>query len=241
MTKKTKIVDEVKKLYPESETVTVKRSVINFQERNPKRHTKEAVQQIVRNFKKVGYLGGIIWNEQTGKLLDGHKRTMALDQINKYDGTPATDYDIRIEKVNLDPKTELEQNVFQTRSRTELDEQLMQELIPDIDYKNAGLDEIDLDLYGINLSEIDETINDTIEELFEPVVKDREAKKQAVKESKEKIKEQGVEKAKDMMAYVTLSFDSHKSKAAFMRRFDYDEGTMFINGNEFSENIERVG
>ena len=229
------------KKFKESEKKQVWRSEISFAPFNPKQHSQKQINEMKANIKRVGLNGGIIWNRTTGNLVDGHKRVMSADLIQGYDGSKEKDYQIGVDIVEMDLKTEKEQNVFQTRSRTELDEQLMQELIPDIDYKNAGLDEIDLDLYGINLSEIDTTINETIEELFEPVVKDREAKKQAVKESKEKIKEQGVEKAKDMMAYVTISFDSHKSKSAFMRRFDYDENTMFINGNEFSENIERIG
>lgn len=229
------------KKFKESEKKQVWRSEISFAPFNPKQHSQKQINEMKANIKRVGLNGGIIWNRTTGNLVDGHKRVMSADLIQGYDGSKEKDYQIGVDIVEMDLKTEKEQNVFQTRSRTELDEQLMQELIPDIDYKNAGLDEIDLDLYGINLSEIDTTINDTIEELFEPVVKDREAKKQAVKESKARIKERGVEKAKDMLSYVTISFDSHKSKAAFMRRFDYDENTMFINGNEFSENIERIG
>lgn len=228
------------KKFKESEKKQVWRSEISFAPFNPKQHSQKQINEMKANIKRVGLNGGIIWNRTTGNLVDGHKRVMSADLIQGYDGSKEKDYQIGVDIVEMDLKTEKEQNVFQTRSRTELDEQLMQELLPDIDYKNAGLDEIDLDLYGINLSEIDTAINETIEELFEPVVKDREAKKQAVKESKEKIKEQGVEKAKDMMAYVTISFDSHKSKAAFMRRFDYNEGTMFINGNEFSQIIERI-
>ena len=218
------------KKFKESEKKQVWRSEISFAPFNPKQHSQKQINEMKANIKRVGLNGGIIWNKTTGNLVDGHKRVMSADLIQGYDGSKEKDYQIGVDIVEMDLKTEKEQNVFQTRSRTELDEQLMQELIPDIDYKNAGLDEIDLDLYGINLSEIDTTINDTIEELFEPVVKDREAKKQAVKESKARIKERGVEKAKDMLSYVTISFDSHKSKAAFMRRFDYDENTMFING-----------
>ena len=229
------------KKFKESEKKQVWRSEISFAPFNPKQHSQKQINEMKANIKRVGLNGGIIWNKTTGNLVDGHKRVMSADLIQGYDGSKEKDYQIGVDIVELALKAEKEQNVFQTRSRTELDEQLMQELIPDIDYKNAGLGEIDLDLYGINLSEIDTTINDTIEELFEPVVKDREAKKQAVKESKARIKERGVEKAKDMLSYVTISFDSHKSKAAFMRRFDYDENTMFINGNEFSENIERIG
>ena len=149
MTKKTKT---QKELYKQSETITIQRSQINFAPFNPKRHTDEQIAQMRKNIKNVGFLGGIIWNEQTSNLVDGHKRVMSLDIIHKYDGTPETDYKIKVEKVSFDLKTEKEQNIFQTRSRTELDEELMRSLIPDIDYLNAGLDDYDLNLYAVDYS-----------------------------------------------------------------------------------------
>ena len=111
--------------YKTSETVIVKRSQINFAVYNPKKHTKDQIDQIKKNFKKVGFLGGIIWNSVTGNLIDGHKRVSALDIINKYDGTPETDYEVKVERIELDLQTEKEQNVFQTRSRTDFDDDLM--------------------------------------------------------------------------------------------------------------------
>lgn len=53
------------------------------------------------NIKKVGLIGGIQWNETTGNLIDGHKRVMSVDLIQGYDGTPETDYDIKVEAVDL--------------------------------------------------------------------------------------------------------------------------------------------
>ena len=104
-----------KQLYNKSETITIKRSQINFAPFNPKKHSQEQINQMRKNIKNVGFLGGIIWNEQTSNLVDGHKRTMSLDLIHGYDGTPEKDYDIKVEKISLDLKTEKEQNIFQTR------------------------------------------------------------------------------------------------------------------------------
>ena len=41
--------------------------------------------------------------------VSGHKRVQTLDIINNYDGTPETDYEIKVEAVELDDKTEREQ------------------------------------------------------------------------------------------------------------------------------------
>ena len=200
MTKKTKT---PKELYKQSETITIQRSQINFAPFNPKRHTDEQIAQMRKNIKNVGFLGGIIWNEQTSNLVDGHKRVMSLDIIHKYDGTPTTDYPIKVEKVSFDLKTEKEQNIFQTRSRTELDEELMRSLIPDIDYLNAGLDDYDLNL-------------------------------------KEAIKQQAIEKAQNLDAYVTLSFDNWKNKKDFMLRMGFDPEFKMIKGETLSAKVERI-
>ena len=77
-----------------SETIVIKRSQIRLNPCNPKRHTDKQIAQQKSNIKKVGFLGGIVWNRQTGNLIDGHRRVMALDLIHKYDGSQ-NDYDIK--------------------------------------------------------------------------------------------------------------------------------------------------
>ena len=124
--------------YKKSLTVEILRSQILFAPYNPKNHTKELVKEIKDNIKNVAFLGGIVWNSNTGNLIDGHKRIMALDVIHKYDGTPEKDYTVKVEKIELDPKTEMEQNIFQTRSRTDLDLQIVGTFINEIDPNAAG-------------------------------------------------------------------------------------------------------
>lgn len=53
-------------------------------------------QEAQKNFKTVGYLGGIVWNQLSSYLVSGHKRVQTLDIINNYDGTPETDYEIKV-------------------------------------------------------------------------------------------------------------------------------------------------
>ena len=80
-----------------STTEEIRRSTITLNPDNPKRHTDRQVKQQVANIKANGYLGGIVWNRTTGNLVDGHRRVQALDIIHKYDGTPATDYTLKVE------------------------------------------------------------------------------------------------------------------------------------------------
>ncbi len=228
--------------YKQSETVTIKRSQIKFAPYNPKNHTEKLVNEIKRNIKRVAFLGGIIWNETTGNLIDGHKRVMSLDVIHKYDGTSTTDYDVKVEKIALDEKTEKEQNIFQTKSRTELDRDLVATLLPDIDYKNAGLDDVDLSIYNIDIPvtptydfnpQIDKELEEGTEEIEELSY---EEKKDKVKEMKEKFKEQSVYEGDP---YFTVSFDDYNNKVFFMEMLGFSEDTKFIKGEELLEKLQQ--
>jgi hypothetical protein len=243
--------------YNQSETIVIKRSQINFAPYNPKKHSKEAIAEQRRNIKRVGILGGIIWNKVTGNLVSGHKRTMALDELNKYDGTPETDYDIKVEMVEMDEKTEKEQNIYMDAqgTNTQQDIDLLAVIIPDIDFKNAGLSDEDLQLIGVDFTlqtEEERDITSAFDELNAPAKKVKEAEKKAKKEKTEEekiahnkeVKAQVMadaqEKAENMESYVMIPFDTYKRKAAFMERFGFDPREKFIKGEVFENMIERV-
>ena len=128
-----------------SETKIIKRSQINLNPCNPKVHTDADIKQQKANIKKVGLIGGIQWNETTGNLIDGHKRVMSVDLIQGYDGTPETDYDIKVEAVDFDEKTEKEQLLFMAKSQDPIDYNLVAKnfSIDEIDFRAAGFTEQD--------------------------------------------------------------------------------------------------
>lgn len=237
----------------QSETVTIMRSQINFAPYNPKHHTKEQVQQIVKNFKSIGFLGGIIWNERTGNLVDGHKRIQAMDLVYKYDGDESKDYEIKIERTDLDERQEKEQNIFQTKSRTDFDDELLRILVPDIDYTAAGLTDHDIEYLGLDLNAdtANEVLQD-VEDFYQPVKDQKEVEKaikkeltdeekiQQVKDVKKNIEERSIEKIQNMDAYVTLSFSTGAAKEEFMERFDFDPELKMIKGERLSEMVERI-
>ena len=128
----------------QSQTVVIKRSAIDFNPKNIKKHTPEQIKKQKDNFRAVGVMGGIVWNEQTFHLVDGNRRLAALDQIHKYDpNDPDTDYDVKVEKVSLDEKTEKEQLVFMSVANTAPDFNLIADIITDIDYRSAGISDKD--------------------------------------------------------------------------------------------------
>lgn len=224
----------------QSETVTIRRSQINFSPYNPKRHTEEGIKQQLNNFKNIGFLGGIVWNETTHNLVSGHKRIMSFDLYYKYDGTAATDYNVKVEKIKLTEKQEKEQNVFMDAKSTNTpqDYELLALLLPDIDYKLAGLSTDELNLISIESPMLNITQTTEIQKDLKEVGKDYEQRKADIKEVKEKIKDSVSQNQGE--TYVSISFDSYENKCAFMERFGFDVNLRFIKGESFSDLIERI-
>ncbi|MBQ9639135.1 MAG: ParB N-terminal domain-containing protein [Bacteroidales bacterium] len=122
-----------------STTEEIWRSQIIFNPYNPKRHTDRQVKTQAKNIKRNGYLGGIVWNKTTGNLINGHRRVQALDIIHKYDGTPDTDYTIKVEVVEFDEATEKEQMTYMAVGNSKADFNLIATYASDIDITQLGL------------------------------------------------------------------------------------------------------
>ncbi len=225
---------------PQSETVIIKRSQIHFSPYNPKRHTEEGVNQQLRNFKLRGFLGGIVWNETTGNLVAGHKRIMAMDKFYGNTEEKPVDYNVKVEKVKLDPKAEKEQNVYMDArsTNTPQDYDLIALILPEIDYKLAGLDANELNLISIESPTMDIAPREEIRQDYAELGKEAEQKKADVKAAKEKIKNNVQENQGE--TYVSLSFDTYENKCAFMERFGFATDLRFIKGESFNDMVERV-
>lgn len=236
----------------QSETRNIKRSEINLNPVNPKRHTDEAVKLQKKNLQKVGFLGGIVWNERTGNLIDGHRRVMAMDLHYKYDGTPETDYSLKVEVVSLDEKLEKEQLTYMAVGNTKADIDLIARYAPDIDLSDVGLDADDLAAIGSLIGTADLDIPDIGAELFDfhgrdeqGVVADAEKpektkteKIQHVKDMKRQTEEKAEERAKDEAAYCTLSFSNYDNYLDFIELVGATEGDRYIKGERVLEMIE---
>ena len=236
----------------QSETRNIKRSEINLNPVNPKRHTDEAVKLQKKNLQKVGFLGGIVWNERTGNLIDGHRRVMAMDLHYKYDGTPKTDYSLKVEMVSLDEKQEKEQFTYMAVGNTKADIDLIARYAPDIDLSDVGLGADDIAAIGSLIGTADLDIPDIGAELFDfhgedgqRVVADAEKpektkteKIQHVKDMKRQTDEKAEERAKDEAAYCTLSFSNYDNYLDFIELVGATEGDRYIKGERVLEMIE---
>lgn len=128
----------------QSQTIEIKRSQIKFNPKNPKRHSPDNIKRQKKNIKKIGFLGGIVWNEFTGHLIDGHRRICALDEYVGYNGNSETDYEIKVERVCLSEREELEQTTYMTVGNSAYENDLIAEYINDIDYSDLGFSDNEL-------------------------------------------------------------------------------------------------
>lgn len=144
----------------QSDVREIKRSEIHLAAYNPRKISEKARKKLKANLKKVGLLGGIVWNETTGNLVSGHQRVSVMDEVNRYDGSEKTDYALRVEVVQLDEKQEREQNLFMNNRGTQgvFDEDMLTDMLADIDFEEAGFDDFDLQMLG--LESVDEDLKE---------------------------------------------------------------------------------
>lgn len=244
--------------YFNSVTREVWRSEIRFSDYNPRTITKDGRNQLKRSIKKYGIVGGIVVNSQTNNtIVGGHQKVDILDELNKYNRkTKENDYRLKVEMVNIDLKTEKQLNIVLNNPNVggQWDFDALAQIVPDIDWKDAGLTDADLNMIGVDFllqTEEENSLADALSDMMSPVTEQKEADKAAkqleragkvahMKDVKQQVKENAQKQVEDMEAYVMLSFDTYDAKAAFCERFGYDPDMKFIKGEVFDEQIERV-
>ena len=226
-----------------SETLVIKRSQINLNPLNPKRHSEDNITLQSKNIKKVGFLGGIVWNKLSSNIIDGHRRVFALDLINKYNGDPSTDYDIKVEVCQLDEKVEKEQMTYMAVGNTKADLDLIGKYAQDIDLSDVGLTAVEIDsllTFSKETVEISDNV-DEIENIFDfaptPIVPSKlcaemtpEQRKEHVKNIKEIQNQAAIQVAEIGCANITIQFKDFEEKNIFCDLLEISVDEMFING-----------
>lgn len=252
--------------YIKSQLVELNRSSIHLASYNPRKLSDESRKTLKRGIKKFGLVGGIVVNKRTGlTVVSGHQRLSVMDELQKF---PDNDYRIRVDVIDVDEKQEKELNILMNNPNAQgtWDFDALARIVPDIDYKDAGLTDADLNMIGVDFllqTEEESSIADELENMMSPVVEQREAEKAErkaerdaekaaqeeadraakvahMKEVKQQVKENAQRQAQDMDAYLMLSFDTFEAKAAFCQRFGYDPYDKFVKGEVFSEQVERI-
>lgn len=261
--------DDLTKFF-NSQRVKVMRSEIHPAEYNPRRIDDDARKQLKKSIKAYGVVGGIIINSRTGNtIVGGHQKVDILDEMNKY---PEKDYALMVDVVDVDEKSEKEMNIIfnNPNAMGDWDYDKLRSLVPDIDYKAAGLTDADMSMIGMDYfykTEKESAIADDLadlmseaDELHQQEVSQRKEQRDAIKQAQEEaqrtleqaekkrhmmdvkgqVKKDATEKAMNMDAYIMLSFATYNAKAEFLQRFGYDESLKFINGEDFSDRCEVV-
>ena len=234
-----------KKALATSETRVIKRSKISKNPINPKRHKEERIKIQEKNLKKVGYLGGIVWNETTGNLIDGHRRISAMDLYYGYDGTPETDYDVKVEVVHMNEAEEKQQLAYMAAGDTKADLDLLANFADDIDLGEIGLEQSEIDdILNIATGGSEET-PDLFGELMRPTKAvpekgsaEYEANKAKVKAGKAKTREMAQRDAQNDAAHITLSFSNYDNFVAFCDLMGVAPDTKFVKGEELLQMFE---
>lgn len=249
-----------------STIVELNRSEIRPADYNPRVIDQEAKKALKRSIKRFGVVGGIIVNRRTNNtIVGGHQKVAILDEMYKY---PENDYTLRVEMIDVDFETEKTLNIALNNSNISgrWDYEKLAQLIPDIDYKDAGLTDADLNMIGVDYllqTEEENNIADALDDLMSPIIEEREeakaeraaeraaekamqqemereAKVQHMKDVKQQVREAAISKAEEMDAYVMLSFSSWSAKAEFCERFGYPAEMKIIKGEVFAEQVERI-
>ena len=187
---------ELSKLFSRSEIQEINRSQIHFHPRNPRTIDENGKKALKRSMKNFGILGGIIVNKRNDYVIVGGNQKVALmDEQQKYDpNDPETDYVLRVEVVDMDDKTELEALTALNNPTIggKYDFQKLAELIPDIDYKNAGLTEEDLSMIGVDYlfqTEEENKLSAELDDMMAQVNAEHQEDLEKRKEQREAIKE----------------------------------------------------
>lgn len=147
-----------------------KRSDVRIAPYNPRRISPQQKATLKRSVRKYGVVGGIVVNKQTMTIVGGNQKVAILDEILDY---PNNDYTLLADAVDVDEKTEKEMNFMlnSDNAHGEWDETKVRELLPDIDYLDAGLTEEDLSLFGFDAMVVtkgEKELGDELNSLLSP-------------------------------------------------------------------------
>lgn len=119
------------------EVITINRTDVKNAPYNPRIISERAAKRLRENIERVGLLTPPIWNRRTGFIVGGHRRLEALDIIHR--GKP---YSLPVAAVDLDEKTEREQNIFlnNREAQGDWDMEKLNVLLAEVDAVSAGFD-----------------------------------------------------------------------------------------------------
>lgn len=200
------------------EALEIKREQIKNAPYNPREISDESAKELRKALKKFGLVETLVWNKRTGNLVGGHQRLAQLDALEG-----SNKYSLTISVIDVDLKSEKEINLLLNNPNLQgtYDQDALAKLVGEIDFKNAGFTEADLDVLGINvdLKEIEKAeIQDS-----RTVAEKIQAIKDVKKASKEKSRTQTEE-------YIVVTFSDPEARVKLLDLFDLSPDDRYIKG-----------
>jgi hypothetical protein len=191
----------------------IKRSQIRLAEYNPRTITPEARKLLKDNIKRVGLLDPIIWNRTTGNVVSGHQRLQCLDTLNEKKA--GDDYELTVSAVELDEKTEKEQNIFMNNpfAQGEYDQIKLPDLLKDLEIDLTGFDAT-----TIHKEFGEDILHDKPEEL-----KKMAEKFDAFSEQMTAMKNKSQERDNDNDFYLVLVFKNYQGRKEFTDKYGLED------------------
>jgi hypothetical protein len=217
----------VKNNYEKFDVKKISRSLIKNAPYNPRKISDQNKKRLKDNIEKVGLLEPLVYNKQTGNLVSGHQRISILDSLNQ-----SKEYEITVSEVDLDEKTEKEQNVFfnNTNAMGDYDYEKLQEFFKDteVNFENCGMNTGDMVwIFGDNPDQM------RSEDLLKVAEKIRENT-----DLRNAIKKTGKEKDETEF-YLVVVFKDEETRNKFVAKHTLPM-TKFQDGKDIEALIEKT-
>jgi hypothetical protein len=211
--------------YQKFEPREIHRNQIKNAPYNPRTITDRARKLLKENLKTVGLIGSITWNETTGNIVGGHQRLAALDALEG-----GQNYTITVDVVQLDEKTEKEQNVFLNNPNAQGDwdlKALEKMLAEEVNLENAGFSQAEIfQLFGDGALKGGSEMN---AELAEQV--------RLTKERFDKIRNSKAGDLDSPHFYALLIFRNDSEREEFCKAIGVDDNR-YLDGSEVLEKLK---
>lgn len=225
---------------------SVNRSKLKEATYNPRHIDEEAKRRLRNVIKANGLVRPIVVNERTMHIVSGHQRIAILDSIER-----RKDYELDVAFVDLDEKTEREQNVFTNNEYAQgtFDLDKLSAVLKGVSFEKCGFMMGDLQFmlkdYERPLSPAAAEQLADVQRVTDEIASAPKAKKLTAAEMKQKRKEIRERmslrqpEAVDVEFFTVLTFDTPKARNAFLDRFGIARSETCMSGVMVQEAIVR--
>jgi hypothetical protein len=207
------------------EIIEIHRTQINNAPYNPRQISDKAKNLLRKNLATVGLLSPIVWNRRTGNIVSGHQRIDAMDKIER-----THDYMLRVSAVDLDEKTEKEQNVFMNNPEAQgVFNESLTDLLKDVDLNIEAMGFSEADVFNLLGENLNEGQIEQMAEMSNRLQESVKAFEAAASSSNAR---------NETEFYLVVVFRNNKSRADFCNRHGFED-FRYLDGRELDQSLSR--